>query len=170
MTENQALVLVIFVAVGVVVHIVTMIALYVTTRSSVARMHALADKVENTAMPALQAAQTLIVDARPKITTIVDNLAVSTTNLRGQIERLDATVNDIVDRTRLQVIRADEIVTRTMDRVEETTEIVHHTVVSPVRQIAGIVQGITAGLGAFVNRGRRGGQPGGVHQDDEMFI
>lgn len=170
MTENQALVLIIFVAVGVVVHIATMIALYSTTRSSAARMKALADKVENTAMPALQAAQTLIVDSRPKITSIIDNLAVTTTTLRGQMERLDATVNDIVDRTRLQVIRADEIVTRTMDRVEETTELVHHTVVSPVRHIAGILQGITAGVGAFVSRGRHGRQAAGTHQDDEMFI
>ncbi len=169
MTETQALVLIIFVAVGVVVHIATMIALYATVRSSAARVQTLAEKVESTAMPALQAAQTLIVDSRPKLTTIVDNLAVTSATLRGQMERLDATVNDIVDRTRLQVIRADEIVTRTMDKVEETTEIVQHTVVSPVRHIAGILQGITAGVGAFVNRGRRSGPPG-AHQDDEMFI
>ena len=55
----------------------------------------------------------------------------------AEIERLDATVNDIVDRTRLQVIRADELVNRTMDRVEETTEMVHRTVVSPIRQLSG---------------------------------
>jgi len=83
------------------------------------------------------------------------------------LERLDATVSDVMDRTRLQVIRADELVTRTMDRVEETTDIVHHTVISPVRQIAGLMQGITTGIGTLFGNRRRGqvGVP-----NDEMFI
>jgi hypothetical protein len=80
---------------------------------------------------------------------------------------VDATVNDILDRTRLHVIRADELVTRTMDRVEETTDMVHHTVISPVRQVAGIVQGLTAGLATLL--GRRTRDRAGVPQD-EMFI
>ena len=41
---------------------------------------------------------------------------------------------DAMDRTRLQVIRADELLHRTLDRVENTTDLVHKTVVSPVRQ------------------------------------
>lgn len=54
-----------------------------------------------------------------------------------------------------------------MDRVEETTDIVHHTVISPVRQIAAVVQGFTAGLGTLMGRRARNhsGQP-----QDEMFI
>ncbi len=66
--------------------------------------------------------------------------------VRGQVERLDATVTDIVDRTRLQVIRADELLNRTMDRIEETSDAVHRTVISPVRQLSGVIQGLTAGL------------------------
>ncbi|PYX82453.1 MAG: hypothetical protein DMG70_14910, partial [Acidobacteria bacterium] len=86
-------------------------------------------------------------------------------------QRLDATVNDIIDRTRLQVIRADELVNRTLDKVEETTEIVHHTVVSPIRQVAGLVQGLSAGLQYFLGRRRtnRAREAMGVPQD-ELFI
>ena len=89
-------------------------------------------------------------------------------SLKLQIERLDATVSDVVDRTRLHVIRADELVTRTMDRVEETTDLVHHSVVSPVRQIAGLVQGLTAGLGALL--GQRRSRRHADQPQDEMFI
>ena len=39
---------------------------------------------------------------------------------------------------RLQVIRADELLTRTLDRVERTSDMVHTTVVSPIRQVSGI--------------------------------
>jgi len=94
--------------------------------------------------------------------------------LRGQIKRVDATVNDVIDRTRLQVIRADELFSRTLDRVEQTSDMVHKTVVSPVRQISGLMQGITVGLEfLFGGRGRRNG--GGREErrpvpQDEMFI
>jgi len=110
-------------------------------------------------------------DLRPKIEVIAENLSQTTTVVRSQVQRLDATVNDIIDRTRLQVIRADELVNRTLDKVEETTEIVHHTVVSPIRQVAGLVQGLSAGLQYFLGRRRtnRAREAMGVPQD-ELFI
>ena len=69
---------------------------------------------------------------------------------------MDATVNDVVDRARLQIIRADELLSRTLDRVEETSDMVHKTVVSPVRQFSGLIQGVTAGIEfLFGGRGRK---------------
>ncbi len=166
MNETQAAILIIFVAIGVVVHVATRFALYRTAKASSDRMKAMADK----ALPALEAAQSLIVTSRPKLEGIIENLAATTTTLRGQMERLDATVNDIVDRTRLQIIRADELVSRTIDRVEETTEFVQHTVVSPVRHISGLLQGLTAGFGAFFGRSRRAPRPETGVPQDELFI
>ncbi len=166
MNETQATILIIVVAAGVIVHVATMFALYRAAKASSARMKALADK----ALPALDAAQALIVASRPKLEGIIENLAATATTLRGQMERLDATVNDIVDRTRLQIIRADELVSRTIDRVEETTELVQHTVVSPVRHISGLLQGLTAGFGAFFGRSRRVSRPDASVPQDELFI
>jgi hypothetical protein len=115
----------------------------------------------------------MIADLRPKIEIIVDNLRDSTTVLRSEAHRVDAVVNDVIDRARLQVIRADELLGRTMDRVEQTSEMVHRTVVSPVKQISGLVQGITVGLEfLFSGRNRRngGGRERRPVPQDEMFI
>ena len=159
--------LLIEVGIAVVVQVVVLLAVLMMVRKSSARMESLANEVQRRAIPTLDAAQQLIQTSRPKVEEIIANLAASTTTLKGQLERLDATVSDVMDRTRLQVIRADELVTRTMDRVEETTDIVHHTVISPVRQIAGLMQGITTGIGTLFGNRRRGqvGVP-----NDEMFI
>jgi hypothetical protein len=90
------------------------------------------------------------------------------------VERLDATVSDATDRARLQVIRADELLSRTLDRVEQTSDLVTKTVVSPVRQVSGIIQGVTAGLEFFLgNRVRRNGDGRNSRRpvpQDEMFI
>jgi archaellum component FlaC len=110
----------------------------------------------------------MLVELRPRIETAVSNVSDTTQMVRKQLERLDATVNDMVDRTRLQVIRADDLVSRTLDRVEETTEMVHKAVVSPVRQVSGVLRGLTAGLEYLVGSRRRN-RDVGVPQD-EMFI
>ncbi|MGA3317700.1 MAG: hypothetical protein ABSC64_14825 [Candidatus Korobacteraceae bacterium] len=105
--------------------------------------------------------------SRPKIDVILDNLAHVTTTTRAEVERVDATVHDLLDRLRLQVIRVDEMVTHTLDRVEETSEKVQHSVMSPVRHVSGIVQAISVGVGTFFGSQRRGRNGG---PSDEMFI
>jgi len=149
-------------------------ALYLSVRKTSARMEALAVEVKAKALPALDMSQALLRDLTPKIQMIVENLTETTHSVRSQVERVDATVSDAVDRTRLQIIRADELLSRTLDRVEETSEMVHRTVVSPVRQVSGPIQGVTAGIEFLIGgRGRRNGSSRESRRSvaqDEMFI
>jgi hypothetical protein len=165
--ETRFTVLLIEIGVALVLQIGIMIAILLTVQKSSARMQSLAEEVQRRALPTLDAAQSLLTTTKPKIEELVANAAATSATIKSQVERLDATVSDVIDRARLHVIRADELVTRTMDRVEETTDLVHHSVVSPVRQLAGLMQGLTAGLGSLLGRRSRNhaGQP-----QDEMFI
>ena len=156
-------------AAAVVIQAGILVAMYLAVRQTTARMEALATDVKTKVLPVAETAYSILTEVRPQIQVLVKNVTESSTMVRSQIERLDATVSDAVDRARLQVIRADELLNRTMDRVENTTNLVHKTVVSPVRQLAGLVQGITSGLEFLIGakRRRRNGVP--VPQD-EMFI
>lgn len=151
-----------------------LLAMYLTMRKTGERIEALASEVKTKVLPTVEQAQELMIEVRPNLETIVENLAESTTLLRSQVQRVDATVNDAVDRARLQVIRGDDLLTRTLDRVEQTSDLVHKTVISPVRQLSGIMQGITVGLEfLFAGRGRRNGDRRDERravQQDEMFI
>lgn len=151
-----------------------LLAMYLAMRKSGQRMEELAGDVKTKVMPTVVEAQAMITALRPKIENIVENLSETTTTLRSEVQRVDATVNDVIDRARLQVIRADELLSRTLDRVEQTSDLVHKTVVSPVKQISGMVQGITVALEfLFGGRNRRNG---GSREErrpvpqDEMFI
>jgi hypothetical protein len=149
-------------------------ALYLAMRKSSERMEALAIEVKAKALPALETTQAMLAELHPKLVVIADNLTETTHSVRAQVERMDATVNDAVDRTRLQIIRADELLTRTLDRVEETSDMVHKTVISPVRQLSGVIQGISVGLEFLLgSRARRNGGSREARQpvpQDEMFI
>lgn len=151
-----------------------LLAMYIAMRKSSERMEALAGEVKTKVLPTVEEAQKMLTILRPKIEVIVDNLEGATTTVRSELQRVDATVNDVVDRARLQIIRADELLSRTLDRVEHTSEVVQRTVVSPVRQLSGLMHGITVGLEFFF--GGRHRRNGGVREErrplpqDEMFI
>lgn len=159
-------------AVAVILQMFILLGLFLSVRKTGAKMEVLAAQVHGRTMPILESAEAILANSRGKVDIVMSNLVATTTTLKTQMDRLDATVNDVVDRTRLQVIRADDIVTRTLDRVEETTELVQHTVVSPVRQLSGIVQGLGVGISAFFghNRRRRRFDGSRSRQDEELFI
>ena len=152
---------------------IVLVLMYVGIRKSAARMESLLSEVKAKVLPAVEQAEVILTEVRPKLQVITENLQESTTLLHEQVKRADATVKDAMDRGRLQIIRADELLTRTLDRVEQTSDMVHSTVISPVRRLSGLVQGLTVGLEfLFGGRGRRNGgsrERRPVPQD-EMFI
>ena len=147
-----------------------LVGLYLAVRKSTARMEALATEVKSKVLPTVETAQSLLVELRPRIDVISTNLAESSDLVRNQLGRLDATVTDVLDRARLQVIRADELLNRTMDKVEETSEVVHKTVISPLRQVNGLMAAISTGVDVFLGQKRRHPRNGGGGPQDEMFI
>jgi len=161
-------------AAAVVLQMLILFVMCIVVFKLSARLKTVADETESRVFPLIDSARILqqevksfLETSRPKVDLILDNAAHVTTTARTEVERVQATVNDLLDRLRLQVIRADEMVTRTMDRVEETSEKVQHSVMSPVRQVSGIVQAVSVGVGTFFSnqKRRRNGGP-----SDEMFI
>jgi len=170
MDDNLLRIFIAVTAIAVAVQAGILVALYFTVRKSTARMEALATEVKSRVLPTVETVQSLLVELRPKIDVISVNVAESSNLVRNQIGRLDATLTDALDRTRLQVIRADELLNRTMDRVEETSEVVHKTVLSPLRQVNGLMAAISTGVDVFLGQKRRHPRNGAGVPQDEMFI
>jgi len=147
-----------------------LVALYLAIRKTTAKMEALATEVTTKTLPTVQAVQSLLTELRPRIDTISVNAVESSNLVRNQLARIDATLTDALDRTRLQVIRADELLNRTMDKVEETTEVVHKTVISPLRQVNGLMSALSTGFEVFLGQKRRQPKNGAGVPQDEMFI
>ena len=156
-------------AAAVVLQAILLLAMYLTMRKTSARLESLADQVQTNVMPVVRETSALLSSSRGKIEGVVADIAATTNMVRGQMERIDATLNDVIDRARLQVIRADEVVGRTLDRVDEVSETVHHKVISPVRQLSGIVSGLTVGFDALFRRNRRRSD-GTTVPEDELFV
>ncbi len=159
---------------AVVLQMLILAGMYFTMRKLAARVEALSSEAESRLFPMLETIKVVqddlkqfLATSRPNIEAVIENVKTITTGARTDFERVDATLNDILDRLRLQVIRGDEMVSRALDSVEQTTEKVQHTVLSPVRHVSAIFQGVSAGVGSLFNsqKRQRNGGP-----SDEMFI
>lgn len=166
MSENVVSIFMIIAALAIIIQAGILTALFFTVKKTTARV----EEMANRAIPLMDSARTMLDDSAPKLREITANLVDVSGNLKHQSDRLDATVGDLLDRTRLQVIRVDQLVGRTLDRVEETTELVQATVVSPIKQISGIVQGLSVGIGSFLGSRRRSRDGQLVVEDEELFI
>lgn len=168
--ETRFTVLLVEIGILTLVQVGVLIGIFLMMKKTGDKMNSLAEQLHQRAVPILEATNAIVQTAKPQIETIVSNLTETSETLKSQVDNLNGAVTDIIDRTRLQVVRADELVSRTMDRVEETTEMLQHTVVSPVRHIAGVLSGITTGVGLlFGGRRAQGGNGHGAPRD-EMFI
>jgi hypothetical protein len=163
-----------FTALAVVIQMGILAAMFVSMKKTSARVEALVDELNRRGLPVLDAVHTILVESRVNVGNITSNLAIATSDIKKQVAHMNEVLDDVVDRARLQVIRGDEIVGRTLDKVEETTEMVHSTVLSPVRRLSALMEGVSAGLEYFFSR-RRDRRPSpreGVRaeQEEEMFI
>lgn len=168
--------LTIFIAVtsgAVVLQMLILAGMFFTLRKLAKRVETVTDEVKTQAMPLLEngkhiqaQVQQILDTSSPKLALVLDNAAAITTSAHNGIGRVESTLNDVLDRARLQVIRADEMVTRAMDQVEDTTEKVAHSVTSPVKHASGIVHGISTGFGTYFGQKR----PRKPRPSDEMFI
>jgi hypothetical protein len=168
--------LTIFIAVtsgAVVLQMLILAGMFFTVRKLAGQVMGIADEFKTKALPLLDDTKHLQADVKklletstPKVELVLDNAAAITTSAHGAIGRAETTLNDVLDRARLQIIRADELITSAMDHVEETSDKVTHAVSTPVRHASGIVQGISTGFGTYFGN-KRARKPG---PSDEMFI
>jgi methyl-accepting chemotaxis protein len=124
MSENLLTVFMGLTALAVVIQMGMLIALFVFSKRTNERLQSLLSMIRDTKI--------LLAETTPKVRGILDNLTVRSTTALQDAERISSTANEITDRVREQVVRADELVTRTLNRVEETTE----TVQQVIRQIS----------------------------------
>jgi len=157
--ETWLTIFVVVTAIAVVLQMGILLALYLRMKQSSARVDALAEQ-----------AQAILADVGPKVKQIASDLTEVSAAARRQMGKLDATLSDFVDRTRLQVIRADEMVRRALDKVEETSELVQLNVISPIRKVAGLAQALTVAIETFVRRGKPTRDSTRATEDEELFI
>jgi len=134
------------VSISVLFQTFAMIAMAVGAAKARKEFLQIAEDMRAKAMPVLEISRSMLEDTAPKLRVITDNLTEASFLLRDQANRLDHLVKNTVETVSLQVERADEMVSATLDGVSEITTTMQRAVMVPVKQIAGLMNGLKAAV------------------------
>jgi hypothetical protein len=135
------------------------------------RVEQIAEELRSRAVPILARVQLLVEDAQPKISSMMSDATEITRVARTQVQRVDRVMVEAVDRLRLQLVHADQILTGTLETIEDTGAKLRKTLWGPVQSVSALVRGIQVGLEFF--RGMRTGRPPETpaeQPDESLFI
>ena len=123
------------------------------------KIDAISEAFEKKTDPIISKANALIDDIGPKVRTIstnVENISytarVKVDELSKTIDELNRTVKDVNERSKVQISRVDGIVSDALTTTYEVSRTVQENIKGPVRQIAGVMAGLKAGLETLVAR------------------
>ena len=161
----------IVVTIALIVQVVVLTMLFIQTRKTAQEVEKSINDFNNKVSPILTRVQILLDDTQPKISTMVSDAAHIVYLARGQAQKVDRVFTDATDRFRGQLVRADRILTGTLEAVEEAGSQFRHSFWAPVRKASALVQGIKVGIDLL--RSRRGNssrreEP--LEQEEELFI
>jgi uncharacterized protein YoxC len=123
------------------------------------RVDGIAHLIEHKTGPILDRTTQILSDLTPKVQSISENAEQLSYTIRTTVDQLavtvcqlNETVAEINGRTRIQVSRVDGIVTDALIATEEIAANVQQSIKAPVRQIAGVIAGLKAGLETLIAR------------------
>jgi hypothetical protein len=166
--ESTLLVLASLVVAILIAHAILLFLFVVAFRQWCNRTNKLVEQISLNVEPVLKAASELLQDSREKIASLTGNLNDISLLAKNQMTRLDFFLEDTTERAQRQVLRLDDLISDTMSRVEQTTEAIQQGVLTPVRELTGVVAGVRAGLDFLFRRDRKTVER--ATQDEELFI
>jgi len=170
MGSNPALtVFVIITALAFVVQAAVMVGIFLAVRDVPAQIQEIRRVMNERFEPLAQTLTEIAVGAREPIQRITANLGEISDILRERASQVDRVCAEVLERSRLQIVRLDELVSSVVERVDSTASAVQRSVTAPLREVSAVSAGIRAGL-EFLRARRAGSRVREATQDEEMFI
>jgi hypothetical protein len=159
-------------AVALLVQVGILIGLFLQVKKTTESLNKVVNDLHTRMGPILTRTQILLDDTQPKISALVEDASHVVYLARGQAQKMDRVFSEAADRLRGQLVRADRILTGTLEAVEDVGVQFKRDFWGPVKKASAVVQGIKIGLDVL--RSRRGGnrrsERESVEQEDELFI
>jgi uncharacterized protein YoxC len=158
-------------AIALVVQVGILIGLFLQVKRTTESVNRMVNDMHTRIGPILTRTQILLDDTQPKITALVDDASHVVYLARTQAQKMDKVFTEASDRLRGQLVRADRILTGTLEAVEDAGTQVRRSFLGPVQKASAVVHGIKVGLDFL--RSRRAGRESvheAVEQEDELFI
>ena len=158
-------------AVALVVQVAILFGLFLQLKRTTESINRMVHDLHTRMGPILTRTQILLDDTQPRISDLVEDASHIVYLARAQAQKMDRIFTEASDRLRGQLVRADRILSGTLEAVEDAGVQVRRSFLAPVQKVSALVHGIKIGLDVL--RSRRS-EPEtvkeAVEQEDELFI
>ena len=151
-------------AIALLIMMVMMIAVYKSVSTLRERSMVFLDRWE----PVADDAKKTLNEFRTQSTAILADVKRLTENSREQLNRIETMLGEAQTAFKTSYARVDESLQENLRRVDETTQAVQNTVLTPVRQVRGVAAAIDAMFRHLAGRNRPTVDRATI--DEEMFI
>jgi hypothetical protein len=156
------------ITIAVVLQMLILGGMFLQFRQSSREVHDAVHEMQKKLDPLIFRVGRILENSEDRISSIVSDAAEMTRLARGQAQQIDRVVSEALDRTRSQIIRADSIITGTLEAIEDAGVRLRRSVYGPLQQASAVLKGIRTGID-FI-RGERAGRASPSQQDEELFI
>lgn len=161
---------IIIAAIAIVIQVVVLVAMFVQLKFAIQEITKVTNELQNRMGPILLRVSRILDDSEERVHSIMTDAAEITRVARTQAQKVDRVFSEAIERLRVQILRADQILTGTLEVIEDTGSKFKNSVWRPVQQASALIKGIKVGIDVL--RGRRGGtdDEAPVTEDEELFI
>jgi ABC-type transporter Mla subunit MlaD len=170
MEQNTGLtVALILVAVAVLMQAGAMLGIWLAIRKIPGQIESVRSDVKQRLDPLTQSALEIVNNSRAPFETIIANLAEISKILRDRTSDADQVAAELLDKSRSQIVRVDNMVSELVEKVETTADAVQKGVLGPIQEVSAVVKGVRSGLEFLFSR-RRVTNVSEATQDEQLFI
>lgn len=157
-------------AVAVVMQMLILLGIYLSFKQTSEKLTRIATDLHARMTPILSRLQVFTEETQPRIASMIADASDVVHLARGQAQRIDRVFTEAMDRLRAQLIHVDQILSGTLEAVEDAGSRLRRTIWEPVQQASALIRGIQAGLDFF--RAKRRPTQGSEEQssDEGLFI
>jgi hypothetical protein len=156
-------------AVAIVIQMAILLGMFLQVRTAIEQFTRIATDLQSRIDPILLRTNRILEDSEDRVASIMGDAAEITRVARGSAQKIDRVFTDAVERLRVQIIRADHILTGTLEVVEESGAKFRRTLWAPIQQASAILKGMKVAIDMLRGQNRRP-ESDAATQDEELFI
>ncbi len=139
-------------AFGVLMQAGILLGMFIGLKKMQNRVDNVLNQMSEHALPLIASSKVALEELSPKLKVIASNLVEVSETLKHESKTIKLSVDDVLEKTRAQTARVDEMVSVTLDGISHASAVIQHGIEVPLRQVHGIFNGLRAGFDVLRNK------------------
>jgi hypothetical protein len=168
--ETLLTIFVILTALALAAQAAVLVGLYIAMRDIPRQIEDIRRSVKDRLDPLADLVREILAGSREPVRAATSNVVEISEVLRARTASVDLLLAEVLEKSRAQIIRIDQLITSLTHKVETTADAVERQVMVPVAEISALAAGVRSGLRVLFSSKPRQRASGEVAHDEELFI